>query len=68
MAKIYRKQTNRPFTGYQKVTSGAEQEICVKNPTLLLTGRCPFEAAKDAVDSTYNFNNGKSRAKKIQDI
>ena len=38
-AKIYRKETNRPLTSYQKKMNLAAQELCLQNPALLLNKR-----------------------------
>ncbi len=54
-AKIYRKQTSRPLTPYQKQINECAQDICIKNPTMLRSRARLLEAAREVVDSTYAF-------------
>lgn len=63
-ASIYKKDTTRPLSDYQKKVNKAAQDICVKNPSLLRSRQKLLEAARSKVDETYQFKKGKSRSKR----
>ena len=59
-ATIYKKQSVRPLSNYQKMINS----ICVKNPSMLRSRSALFEAAKVIiVNESYQFKKGKSRSK-----
>ena len=63
MATIYRKETNRLLSTYQKRMNDASQQLCLQNPGLLQT----IEAAREKVIAGgFQFVKGNSRSKKLQ--
>jgi hypothetical protein len=68
IAKIYKKETNRPLTPYQKSINDAAQLLCLQNPTLLnKKSLLMAEARKKIIDEGFQFAKGKSRSKFLMD-
>ena len=63
-ATIYKKESTRPLSGYQKRINEVAQDICLKNPSMLRSRSKLLEAARKVVDETYQFKKGKSRSKR----
>ena len=62
-ATIYKKQSVRPLSNYQKMINSEAQNICVKNPSMLRSRSALLEAAKIIVNESYQFKKGKSQSK-----
>lgn len=63
-AIIYKKESVRPLSEYQKSINKTAQEICLQNPMYLRSRQKLLDAARSKVDQTYAFKKGKSRSKK----
>jgi len=65
-ALIYKKESIRPLTEYQKSINNAAQEICLKNPMYiyLKSHQRLLDVARNMVDRIYSFKKGRSRSKK----
>ena len=65
MATIYKKETTRPLTNYQKRMNEAAQELCLANPGLLQNRKLQLDAAREKIiDQGFQFAKGKSRSRK----
>ena len=60
-ATIYKKETARSLSSYQKQINEVAQEI--KNPSMLRSRSALLEAARVKVNESYQFKKGKSRSK-----
>ena len=64
MATIYKKETTRPLTNYQKRMNEAAQELCLANPGLLQRRKLLLDAAHDKIiEGGFQFAKGKSRSR-----
>ena len=69
MAKIYKKETTRPLSSYQKRINEAAQRLCVANPALLRKRKALMEEARNLIiEEGFQFVKGKSRSKKVVDL
>lgn len=61
--KIYRKESSRPLSEYQKAINVAVGDICVQNPVMMSASKGDLlEAARQKVISSgFKFKKGKSR-------
>ena len=67
-AIIYKKETSRPLTQYQKRMNEAAQELCLKNPGYIMKRKKLMEDAREKIIADgFQFVKGKSRSKKCQD-
>ena len=65
-AKIFRKDSSRPLTDYQKQVNFHAGKLAIANPALLCKRGELLELARTEVhESGYTYKKGKSRAKKI---
>lgn len=66
MATIYKKETSRPLTNYQKQLNKAAQSLCLENPGLLCKKRSFLieTARQKIIDKGFQFKKGKTRSKK----
>jgi len=65
-AIIYKKETSRPLTDYQKQVNKCSQDIAIRDPMLLTNRGKLLEAAKEAVhESGYCFKKGYSQSKRL---
>lgn len=65
MATIYKKETTRPLTNYQKRMNEAAQELCLANPGILQNRKLLLDAAQEKIiDQGFQFAKGKSRSRK----
>ena len=66
MAKIYRKDTDRPLTAYQKRMNEAAQDLCLQNPALLHKRTLLIEESRSKIIAEgFQFVKGKSCSKKV---
>lgn len=65
LAIVYKKESLRKLTDYQKRINDVSQEICVKNPTMLRNRKKLLLACQEEVNKTYQFKKGKSRSKRL---
>ena len=65
LAIVYKKESLRKLTDYQKRINDVLQEICVKNPTMLRNRKKLLLACQEEVNKTYQFKKGKSRSKRL---
>ena len=63
-ATIYKKETLRFLSEYQKLINSSTQEICLKNPSFLASRQKLLDVARSQVDSIYSFKKGRSRSKR----
>lgn len=63
-ATIYKKETIRPLSDYQRRVNEIAQDMCVKNPSMLRNRKELLEMARTRVEETYQFKKGKSRSKR----
>ena len=63
-ATIYKKESVRPLSEYQKKINIEAQSICVRNPSMLRSLSALLEEAKRRVNESYQFKKGKSRSKR----
>jgi len=59
-ATIYKKETLRFLSEYQKLINSSTQEICLKNPSFLASRQKLLDIARSKVDSIYSPKKGKS--------
>lgn len=59
LAIIYKKESLRKLTDYQRRINEVAQSMCVKNPTMLRSRQKLLLAAQE-VNKTYHFKKGKS--------
>ena len=64
MAIIYKKESKRPLTSYQRRINEAAQELCIKNPGLLHKRKLLMEVARQKILEGFQFVKGKSRSKR----
>ena len=65
-SQIYKKETTRPLSEYQKRVNKAAEEICLENPGLLRKRSVLLEAARNRIiEEGFQFKKGKSRSKKL---
>lgn len=65
---IYKKETSRPLSKYQKAINKAAQSLCVHQPSLLRNRQALIERARDKLFAdVFQFVKGKSRSKKFSD-
>lgn len=65
MATIYKKESKRPLSSYQRRINEAAQELCLKNPGFLHQKKLLMEEArKKIIDEGFQFVKGKSRSKR----
>ncbi len=64
LATIYKKESVRPLSNYQRRVNEIAQEACIKNPSMLRSRKKLLELACTRVDDTYQFKKGKSRSKR----
>ena len=65
MATIFRKETTRPLTNYQRKMNEAAYELCAANPGLLRTRSLLMEkACAKIIEEGFQSVKGKSRSKK----
>ena len=68
MSTIFKKETRRPLTNYQKRINEAAQELCVANPGLLQKRKLLLDEARTKIlQEGFQFVKGKSRSKKDND-
>lgn len=68
MAIIYKRESKRPLTNYQKRVNEAAIELCLRHPGLLHTRQHLLESARaKVIEGGYQFVKGKSRSKKNGD-
>ncbi len=66
MAKIFKKESSRPLTNYQKQINYEAGMLALDNPALLARRGNLLELAREkVVDSGYTFVKGKSRSNKL---
>ena len=70
-ATIYKKESLRPLSEYQRRINETAQDICVKNPTMLRSRKMLLVAAQEEVNKSYKVKKGKAvqsvRQYKVQD-
>lgn len=64
-ATIYKRETSRPLSDYQKAINKSAQEMCIHNPLMLGSRQKLLNAARQEVDVTYRFKKGHSRSKRL---
>ena len=65
MGTIYKKESKRPLSSYQRRINEAAQKLCIKNPGLLHQRKLLIEEArKKIIDEGFQFVKGKSRSKR----
>lgn len=65
MAIIYKKDSKRPLSNYQKRVNEAAVELCLHNPGLLHTRKILMETARaKIIEEGFQFVKGKSRSKR----
>ena len=65
MAIIYKKESKRPLTSYQRRINEAAQELCIKNPGLLHKRKLLMEEARQKIlDEGFQFVKGKSQSRR----
>ena len=66
-AKLYRKESLRPLSEYQKRMNEEAAKLAIKNPVLIQRGHRHdlLERAREVVSASYQFKKGKSRSKKL---
>ena len=65
MAIIYRKETNRPLSRYQRRMNDAAQQLCLQNPGLIRKRQLLIDTARERIIADgFQFVKGKSRSKK----
>ena len=58
MATIYKKESKRPLTNYQRRVNEAAVELCLQNPGLLHTRKTLIETARSKIiDEGFQFVN-----------
>ena len=68
-ARIYRKESKRPLSLYQKKMNAAAEEICLVNPSMLVKRSDLVEAARvRIIEEGFQFKKGKSRSKKNDEL
>ena len=63
LTTIYKKESLRKLTDYQKRINEVSQNICIKNPTMLRSRKKLLLAAQEEVNKTYQFKKGRSCSK-----
>ena len=67
MATIFKKQSSRPLTNYQKSINAAAVELCLQTPGLLHNRQVLLDTAREKIiNEGFQFVKGKSRSKKGQ--
>lgn len=67
MAIIYRKESARPLSKYQKKINDAAQQLCLQNPGLLKKRQLLIDTARaQIIADGFQSVKGKSRSKKDQ--
>ena len=67
MAIIYRKETARPLSKYQKKMNDAAQQLCLQNPCLLKKRQLLIDTARaQMITDGFQFVKGKSRSRRDQ--
>ena len=61
---LYKNESVRPLTNYQRRINEVAQEICLRSPSMLCNRQKLLEMARTKVDETYQFKKGKSRSKR----
>ena len=61
---IYKKESLRPLSEYQRRINETAQDICVKNPTMQQNRLMLLIAAQEEVNKSYKFKKGKSCSKR----
>lgn len=65
-AKIFRRESSRPLTNYQKQVNEEAGLLALNNPSLLCRCGELLELAREKVmEGGYNFVKGKSRSKRL---
>lgn len=68
LAIIYKKETSRPLSKYQKAINEAAQIQCIQQPSLLRKRQTLLELARDKlIADGFQFVKGKSHSKKLWD-
>ena len=68
MATIYKKETQRPLTNYQRRMNEAAQELCLAHPGLLQKRKILMDAARaQIINEGFQFVKGKLRSKRDAD-
>ena len=67
MAIIYRKETARPLSKYQKKMNDTAQQLCLQNPCLLKKRQLLIDTARaQIIADGFQFVKGKSRSRRDQ--
>ena len=65
MAIIYRKETSRPLSKYQRRMNDAAQQVCLQNPDLIRKWQLFIHSARQRIIADgFQFVKGKSQSKK----